>query len=25
LKLPVLLSVLARDEPRHLGRRAMAL
>jgi signal transduction histidine kinase len=25
LKLPVLLSVLAQDEPRHLGRRAMAL
>ena len=25
LKLPVLLSVLAQDEPRHLGRRAMVL
>ena len=25
LKLPVLLSVLAQDEPRHLGRRAMIL
>jgi signal transduction histidine kinase len=25
LKLPAFLSVLAQDEPRHLGRRAMAL